>query len=903
MTTAAILPRGTVAFLFTDIEGSAARWEQDRAAMEATVRQHDALIARAVALHRGVLFKRVGDATQSAFATAGDALAGAVAAQRALAEAAWPNDVRPRVRMALHAGEAIPDATGDYHQVPSLNRLARLLGTAHGGQILLTGAVRRLLDGPLPDGVGLRDLGEHRLRDLVQPEQIWQAEIAGLPHAFPPLRSLASHPAHLPLQLTPLIGREADVARIVALFVEHDARFVTLTGPGGAGKTRLAQAVAIELRDAFPDGVWFVDLAPLTDPSLVLPTVAATLGVQEGGPRPLADAVRMFLATRRLLLVLDNYEHLIEAATLVTELLQAAPDVAVIVTSREPLRLRGEREFLVSPLALPDVELPQDVDTLARVPAIALFVQQAQAAKADFALTAENAAAVAAICRRLDGLPLAIELAAARVKLMLPSAMLARLDCSLTLLTSGARDAPARQRTLRDAIAWSYDLLPPEHRAVFRRLGVFAGGCTLELAGAVANAGGAVDIVAAVGSLVDESLLRQDAGASGEPRYRMLETIREFAVEQLVANGEESATRELVVDQLLALAEGITGELWQGGTKPALLERLAAEHDNVRASLAWLDQQQRVETVLRLAVAMGWFWHVRGFVVEGRMWLERARTPDGEQMPPAMRAWALFWASDIAILQREYAAARDLAGESVALWTGLGDFSPGLVGAMICLASAIHYLGDRAEAAVILADALTKARTLPHDVLVGIVLDNMAELALLDGQIESAQALAAEALSLQRLTRDAWGTSFSLALLGDIARRGGDHRQAIDRFRELVSTALTAGDKAFLATGLTFLADLAAEAGLPEQAVRLLGAAETLHETGGMWAYLSARGGHERVVERLRRSLPEHVFTPGWSAGLALSMEHAAQEALVVADRLPGLHSPTAVAAGAAPAK
>jgi class 3 adenylate cyclase len=482
------LPSGTVTFLFTDIEGSTALWERDSAAMQRAVERHLAILRDAIAAHDGVLFKTIGDAVQAAFGTASQALAAAIVAQAALQAEPWPDPPGPlRVRMALHAGVAEPVA-GDY-LAPSLNRLARLLAAGHGGQILVTEVVRRLLEGPHPAQATFRSLGEHRLRDLLEPEEVFQVVAPGLEQRFPPLRSLPSHPTNLAAPATPLIGRDAEIGEILRL-LEGEARLLTITGPGGTGKTRLALEVAAEALSRFPDGVYFVDLSPLRDPVYVTPTIAGVLGVREAASEPLRDTLARYLAQRRLLLVLDNCEHVLEAAFDIVALLAAAPHLAILATSREPLHVQAEQEYPLAPLPLPAAQSEADLATLSRIPSVALFVARAQAIDSRFALTAENAVAVAAICRRLDGLPLAIELAAARVRLLPPAALLARLERRLAILTGGARDLPARQRTLRDTIAWSHELLTPEEQLLFRRLAVFVGGFTLEGAESVGGSEG-----------------------------------------------------------------------------------------------------------------------------------------------------------------------------------------------------------------------------------------------------------------------------------------------------------------------------------------------------------------------------------------------------------------------------
>src|SRR5918998_285197 len=433
--TMADLPSGTVTFLFTDIEGSTALWEQNHVAMRRAVDRHLELLDAAIAAHDGYRFQVIGDAVQAAFAAAPDALAAAVEAQRAIADEPWALPTPIRVRMALHVGEATPDATGDYHQVPALNRLSRLLAVAHGGQILLSDATRSLIDdAPLPS-VTLFDLGDYRLRDLLEPERIWQALAPGLQSSFPPPRTLERHETNLPMQLTTLVGREAEIAHVSSMIEREGARLVTLTGPGGTGKTRLALAVAAEALDSFPDGVWFVDLSPLTDPALVLPAIASVLGVRDPGGQSLMHALEAFLASKRLLLVLDNFEQVLDTAPQVAELLMACPQLSMLVTSREPLQVRAEQQVPVAPLNLPPGESILPLGDLARVPAIDLFVQRARAIVPDFALTEENASDIAAICQRLDGLPLAIELAAARVRFLPPRALLERLERSLPVLT------------------------------------------------------------------------------------------------------------------------------------------------------------------------------------------------------------------------------------------------------------------------------------------------------------------------------------------------------------------------------------------------------------------------------------------------------------------------------------
>src|SRR5215217_8040505 len=600
------LPSGTVTFLFTDIEGSTALWERDRAAMQTAMDRHLVLLDAAIASHYGIHFKTVGDAIQAAFPTAPDAVAAALDAQRALCQESWPESLGPlRVRVAVHTAAATPQ-DGDY-LAPGLNRLARLLAAAHGGQVLLSLATQDLARDSLPPEASLRDLGEHPLRDLYRPERVFQLLYPDLPADFPPIRTLATHPNNLPLQPTPFLGREDQVRQVVGLVSRDDVRLLTITGPGGVGKTRVALQAAADLLEAFPDGTWFVDLSTLTDASMVPSTIADALGVHEEGSG-IANRLAAMLAGKRLLLVLDNVERVVDAASLVADLLARAPGVKVLATSRTPLHAYGEREFPLPPFPMPDLTHLPSIEALSQYDAVRLFVERAQAVKPDFAVTNANAPAVAEICHRLDGLPLAIELAAARIKVLPPQALLKRLEQRLPLLTGGAQTLPARQQTMRDTIAWSHDLLSSEQQTVFRRLAVFAGGCTIDAAEAVAGAEGTLDVFGIMAALVDESLLRQEEGLEGEPRFRMLETVREYGLEQLERNGEGEETRNRLAAWSLILSQQTAPDDYFGNMSSWSVARVGEELPNLRAAITWLLARGEATRALRLLVAAEDYW-------------------------------------------------------------------------------------------------------------------------------------------------------------------------------------------------------------------------------------------------------------------------------------------------------
>jgi predicted ATPase len=631
--------------------------------MSQALSKHDAILRNSVETNGGTVFKMVGDACCAVFSTAPEALHAASAAQVALSVESWGDGGELRVRMALHTGAA-EERGGDYFG-PPLNRVARLLSASHGGQVLLSLATHELVRDRLADGMSLMDLGEHRLKDLTRPEHIYQAVINGVRQEFPSLRTLDARPTNLPIQPTAFIGREKEIGEVCALLRQEDVRLLTLTGPAGTGKTRLGLQAGAELLDDFQDGVFFVSLAPIRDPDQVVPSIASTLDLREAGGRPLAGVLKSYLKHKQMLLVIDNFEHVADAAQELGELGQASPGLKMLVTSRVPVQLYGEQRYPVPAMSVPDQRHVPPLDRLSQYESVALFIQRASEVRPDFAVTNETAPALAEICYRLDGLPLAIELAAARVGMLPLSAILDRLSNRLKLLTSGGKDVPERQRTLRGAIEWSYDLLEERDKRLFRRLSAFAGGWTVEAAEAVCGADGDLDVFDGLASLVEKSLVRPVTGSY--PRFDMLETIREYA-RNILEPGEYDKLPRRHAKYFLKLAVDAEPEL-SHEDQVLWLDRLERDRDNLRVAMEYFLHSGDGDSAMRLAPALKVFSYRRGGIREGYSYLARAVKLDGAA--ESVRARALTSLGQLALTL-------DFKTPLAELWNEVLELVPGL---------------------------------------------------------------------------------------------------------------------------------------------------------------------------------------------------------------------------------
>jgi predicted ATPase/class 3 adenylate cyclase len=828
-----------VTFLFTDIEGSTRLLSALADQYAPLLALHHRLLRGTIAGHGGTEVSTEGDAFFAVFSSAPEAVAAAAEAQRALAAALWPAGATVRVRMGLHSGEG--RLGGDNYIGLDVHRAARIAAAGHGGQVLLSEATRALVAQDLPDGLGLRDLGEQRLKDLALPIRISQLQVDGLPSEFPELKTLSARPTNLPMQLTSFVGREREVARAKELVGEH--RLVTLTGPGGTGKTRLALQDAGELLDGFEDGAFLVDLAPVRNPDLISLAIAQALGLSVDPGGDALVAARTHLRDQELLLILDNFEQLVEGAGVIEDLLSVGRRIRVMVTSRTALHVYGEQEYEVPPFELPDAR--RGPDELSDHEAVTLFIERARAVKPGFRLTDDNAPVVAEIIARLDGLPLAIELAASRVRILSPQAILSRLDQRLALLVGAARGRPERQQTMRGAIEWSYDLLLEPERRLFARLSVFPGGCSLEAAEAVCDPGDlGLPVLDGLSALVEKSLVRQNEALDEEPRFGMLETILEYAGERLHEEFDAAATYRRLGDFLLGFVEEAEPHLMR--EKQALwLDRCEREIPNLRRAIRWAMEVGEAELGLRIATALWRFWLLRGPLWEGRKAIGQLLALGSSS--PAVRARALsaagglaWWSGDYQATWRNYEAALPLArkGEDRRLeMDGLHNL------AFVMLwpqqrHGQVDRRGHGAEQADAAEELLRESLALAEGLgdRRGIAQAHRG-LALVVGVTRgdpgAAVPIAEKALALFEDLGDEWEVSQTLTVLANARRFSGEKEQARGYYLRGLDIMTAAGNRA-LSTGLLFMiAALESELGRHERATRLYGAGDSAREVTG----------------------------------------------------------------------
>jgi len=928
---------GVTTLLFTDIEGSTRLWEQEGARMSLALAEHDALSRKAVEGNRGVVVKMTGDGMYAAFGDPLDALNATAMLQQSLAHLAASDHIPLRVRAGLHLG--IVERRDDDLFGSPVNRAARIMKAAHGEQVLLSQAVVDHIHGRLPSSVSLRDLGAVRLRDLATSEHVYQLVHPGLRQDFPALRSLEATPNNLPQQVTSFIGRERELAEAKSLL--EGTRLLTLLGMGGLGKTRLSLQIGADVLEKYPDGVWFIDLAPIRDPSLVPNVAAQVLGVHEEPGKSITQTLCAHVREHKLLFVLDNCEHLVSAcASLADALLQAAPDVRILATSREALHIRGEQTYPVLPLAVPDRKA--DFETLQRSEAVQLFVERARLQKPSFSLTEREAPAIAELCTRLDGIPLALELAAARLRSLSVSDINARLHDRFKLLTGGSRVALERQQTLRALVSWSYDLLQAHEQIVLDRLSVFAAGFDLQAAEAVCGADPipSEDVLDLVTSLVEKSLVMVEQEGDGSryglletirefaheclsKRYGLLGTIREFAHEHLVDRDDVAATAARHCDYYLGIAKTARTKL-EGPEQAEWTRRIEVDLDNLRAAIA-LALSGGVDPVIavKLEVALMRFRMLRGYSTEARNNVRAALAHPAIHEPTVARAHALYVGGALAMNQSDYAEATKMLTECLAIRRGLGNARETaaalstlstnyvqqgeIAKARDCEEEAIgmfRELGDGIGEAIgllnlgeiswrqadhvgaqhLFEQCLTIARSIKHQELESECERDLGELALGAGNVQAAQARFTRSLRICRDAEDKRGEAITLWQLGRTDMAGGDLEAAREKLAEAMRALQAFEMNSELLDCLEDYARLLQHVGQVDIAVRAYAAVACVREALRL-ARSSPRGGGERdaSIKAARTALGGPAFEAAWSAGRTWGLDEAVERTLASA--------------------
>ena len=910
------LPTGTVTFLFTDIEGSTTLWETFPEAMKAALAQHDAILREAVETNNGRVLQTTGDGLHAVFHTADHGVAATLAAQHALGTHPW-DQIKPqgiRVRMGLHTGEA-ELRQGDYYG-NALNRAARIMAAGHGGQVLLSGVTAELVRRQLSTEVSLIDLGEHHLKGLLHAEHIYQVCAPDLPREFPALNSLSAPTHNLPAQMTTFIGRQRELKETQDQL--ESARLLTLIGPGGTGKTRLALQIGAGQLDRFKDGVWFVELAPIVDPAFIVSTIADVFGVREAQGAPLISLVSDYLRAKEVLLVLDNCEHLVEASARVADqLLRACPKLKIIASSREALSVGGETVYRVPSLSLPE----RSSGDLLEYEATRLFIERATKAEPRFRATPENAAAITQICERLDGIPLAIELAAARVKLLTPEQIAARLDDRFKLLTGGSRTALPRQQTLRALIDWSYQSLNELEQRALRRLAVFSGGWSIEGAEAVVAEDDALDGLL---GLVNKSLINVTE-RSGASRYRFLETIRQYAMEKLLESDEATDTRNGHLDYVLSLPLPDEPGLF-GAQSVTWLDRMEEEHDNLRAALEWAASHD-LSKAIKLALVLGDFWLSRDYNTEAEAWCQTILSRS-ETLTDLAAARARVYAvlAQAAIFMGDHSIARPAAEAGLVLAQQAGDVTA-LVRLYALMGLAGMYLGEfaAARAAVHSGEVLAREIGLNGELAMILVLTTQINF-FAGGDMDETRAFAAEAEALAARGGSQWSNvmlGFAFArltgLLGNLdkarvlfkqsadaaqrtgnlrvvyschselahmLRRHGEIDEALGLYLQVLPKWKDLGHRSAVAHELECIAFILVQKDRPEPALTLLGAAEALRAEVASSMTVPERAEYDQVISVLRTQVDENKFGQLWEAGRSMDNEAAVAYALECAGKV-----------------
>ena len=853
------LPTGTVSFLFTDIEGSTRLLQRLGPLYRELLEQHAEIVRSSLAAHSGVEVSTEGDSFFAVFRETPDGIASAVEIQRALAEHSWPEGSDVRVRMGMHTGRG--ELGGDNYLGIDVNRAARIAGASHGGQIIVSAATETLARHHLAGGVSLRDMGEHGLKDIDGPERLYQVDIEGHSTDFPPLRTLDARPNNLPVHSNAFVGRKQEVATLTEMLLS--TRLLTLTGPGGTGKTRLAQQLGAECLSRFSDGAFLVSLSPVEDPDLFPMTVANALGVRdEPGLSPFEE-LAAHLSGRSLLLILDNFEHLLVAAPQVSSLLASSPGLAVIVTSRTILRLAGEQEYAVPPLVVPDKPGGISAAEAGQFDGVDLFVQRARLADPGFELTDANAPAVAAITARLDGLPLAIELAAVKVKMFDAEALLGRLDRRLDSLRGGS-DLPSRQQTLRSTIDWSYDLLEDREKATFRRLATFSGGFTIEAAEAVT--GGDPQVVDDLADLLDKSLIGQD---SRRGRFKMLGIIYEYAAELLVASDEYHVVRQRHLEHFTRLATDAETHL-RGPRRIAWLDDLEADHDNVRYALAWGIEQGELDLTARLASKMWRYWQIRGHLTEGRRALESVLRLGGSGERTTTRAELLSALGSLEYWQGDLVQSIEHYEEALAINEELVD-EDAAADSVADLAFAVRISGDDERADRLLEEARNRYQAQGNELGVADLATPMILTAVRDGRYEVAADTLSNAVDYFRRADDRFGLANALNSLAFVDYQRGSLAAAREGTLECLDLAWESGDLPMIAILADFTTSLLITADSVSDGAKSLGIAESLKQVLGAETPSVANpriaAEFDRMRDSARSSHPEE-----YAAGNAMKL-------------------------------